>query len=94
MTNDGPKSGGGAGQKSLYERWKEDIHNQSSYDDEDLDICGLTSAQMAYANAHDIHLRGQIIQVSFFVMHKYGISFLCQVVGFKLCRCFRCPRLG
>ncbi|GJY41461.1 hypothetical protein Tco_0428731 [Tanacetum coccineum] len=45
--------------KSLYEQWKEN-HGEDPYDDDDFDDPGLTDAQMKFANAFDINLRGQL----------------------------------
>ncbi|GKD89363.1 hypothetical protein Tco_1364870 [Tanacetum coccineum] len=52
-------SGCGGGQKSLYEKWKED-HYEDSYDKDEFDDPGLTPAQMQLADAFDISLRGQL----------------------------------
>ncbi|GJV44865.1 G-type lectin S-receptor-like serine/threonine-protein kinase [Tanacetum coccineum] len=53
------KSGSGIENKSLYETWKE-TYNEDSYDDDDFDECGLTDAQMKFANAYDINICGQL----------------------------------
>ncbi|GKE34305.1 reverse transcriptase domain-containing protein [Tanacetum coccineum] len=55
--NEASKSGGGGGNKSLYEQWKED-HYEDRYDDDDFDDHGLTFAQMRFVDAFDISLRG------------------------------------
>ncbi|GJW04267.1 hypothetical protein Tco_1563123 [Tanacetum coccineum] len=54
------KSGSRGGNKSLYEQWQES-HSEDAYDDGDFDDPGLTDAQMKFANAFDINLRGQLI---------------------------------
>ncbi|GKA46614.1 hypothetical protein Tco_0739497 [Tanacetum coccineum] len=45
--------------KSLYEQWKKS-HNEDPYEDDDFDDPGLTDAQVKFANAFDINLRGQL----------------------------------
>ncbi|GKA79383.1 ATPase, F1/V1/A1 complex, alpha/beta subunit, partial [Tanacetum coccineum] len=57
--NKASKSGNRRGNKSLYEQWKES-HGEDSYDDDDFDDPGLTDAQMKFAYAFDINLRGQL----------------------------------
>ncbi|GJW41476.1 hypothetical protein Tco_0067321 [Tanacetum coccineum] len=57
--NKASKSGNEGGNKSLYEQWKES-HSENSYDDDDFDDPGLTDAQMKFAYAFDINLRGQL----------------------------------
>nr|GFB17068.1 hypothetical protein [Tanacetum cinerariifolium] len=47
------KSGSGVGNKSLYEKWKK-TYNEDPHNDDDFDDCGLTDAQMKFANSFDI----------------------------------------
>ncbi|GJY25711.1 reverse transcriptase domain-containing protein [Tanacetum coccineum] len=47
------------GNKSLYEQWKEN-HDEFLYDDDDFDDPSLSDAQLKFANAFDINLRGQL----------------------------------
>ena len=60
MVFDCPKGGSVVGMWSLLEQWKEDTHDQNHYDDEEFYDCGLTDAQLKFANVYDISLRGQI----------------------------------
>ncbi|GJU46505.1 hypothetical protein Tco_1203771 [Tanacetum coccineum] len=53
------KNGSGMGNKSLYERWKETYH-ENPYNDDDFDDRGLSETHMAFANAFDISLSGQL----------------------------------
>ncbi|GJT10679.1 hypothetical protein Tco_0857721 [Tanacetum coccineum] len=39
---------------------EEESHGEDPYDDADFDDPGLTDAQMKFANAFDINLRGQL----------------------------------
>nr|GEW45783.1 hypothetical protein [Tanacetum cinerariifolium] len=57
--NKASKSGSGKENKSLYEQWQES-HGEDPHDD-DFDNPSLTYAQMKFANAFDINLRGQLI---------------------------------
>ncbi|GJS82906.1 ATPase, F1/V1/A1 complex, alpha/beta subunit [Tanacetum coccineum] len=57
--NKASKSGSGERNKSLYEQWKKS-HNEDPYEDDDFDDPGLTDAQVKFANAFDINLRGQL----------------------------------
>ncbi|GKE72209.1 hypothetical protein Tco_1534250, partial [Tanacetum coccineum] len=45
--------------KSVYEQWKES-HSEDPNDDDDFDDPGLSNAQMKFANAFEINLRGQL----------------------------------
>ena len=61
--NEISKSGGGVGEKILYEQWKEETYDENPYDDDDdddFDHHGLTEAQLEFANGFDISLHGQI----------------------------------
>nr|GFA14840.1 hypothetical protein [Tanacetum cinerariifolium]GFA16056.1 hypothetical protein [Tanacetum cinerariifolium] len=53
------ESGSGVRIKSMYEQWKK-TYNEDSYDDDDFDDCGLTDAQMKFANSLDTSFRGQL----------------------------------
>ncbi|GJS91400.1 hypothetical protein Tco_0774036 [Tanacetum coccineum] len=57
--NKASKSSSGGGSKRLCEEWKEN-HGEDSYNDDDFDDPGLIDAQMKFANAFDINLRGQL----------------------------------
>ncbi|GJR59135.1 hypothetical protein Tco_1501297, partial [Tanacetum coccineum] len=54
-----PSKSGSGGTKSLYEQWKK-IHGEDPYSDDNFDDPGLTDAQMKFANAFEINLRGQL----------------------------------
>ncbi|GKC48233.1 hypothetical protein Tco_1065955 [Tanacetum coccineum] len=56
--NKASKSGNGWGNKRLYEQWKK-CHGEDPYNDDDFDDLVLTDAQIKFANAFDINLRGQ-----------------------------------
>ena len=60
MAFDGSKCGSRVGMRSLLEQWKEDIHDQDPYDDDEFDDCSRINAQMKFANDYYISLRGQI----------------------------------
>ncbi|GJW48113.1 hypothetical protein Tco_0079759 [Tanacetum coccineum] len=49
----------GVGNKSLYEQWKE-TYDEDPYNEYDFDDCGLIDTQMAFANAFDINLHGEL----------------------------------
>ncbi|GJZ81045.1 hypothetical protein Tco_0646039 [Tanacetum coccineum] len=55
---DSSKSGGGTGKKSLYECWRDDYNSNNYYYDEECE--DLTEDQLAFRDAFDISLRGQI----------------------------------
>ena len=49
--------------KSLLEQWRKDTYDHNPYDDDDddeYDDFGLTEAQLKFANAYNISIRGQI----------------------------------
>ncbi|GKD76446.1 hypothetical protein Tco_1339067 [Tanacetum coccineum] len=73
--NEGFTSGNGVGNSSLYEQWKES-YEVDPYDDANFDTLGLTEDQLAFANAFDIYLCGQIRYAFIVVVHKFGLSFL------------------
>ncbi|GKD84214.1 hypothetical protein Tco_1351053, partial [Tanacetum coccineum] len=73
--NEGFTSGTGVGNSSLYEQWKES-YGVDPYDDANFDTLGLIEDQLAFANAFDIYLRGQIRYAFIVVVHKFGLSFL------------------
>ncbi|GJW82557.1 hypothetical protein Tco_0146532 [Tanacetum coccineum] len=73
--NEGFTSGTGVGNSSLYEQWKES-YEVDPYVDANFDTLGLTEDQLAFANAFDIYLRGQIRYAFIVVVHKFGLSFL------------------
>lgn len=75
VANKASTSGTRGEKSSLDEQWKE-TYEEDSYDDDDSNSLGLTEDQMAYANAFDINLRGQITQVFIVLVHKFGLSFL------------------
>ncbi|GKD52753.1 hypothetical protein Tco_1281729, partial [Tanacetum coccineum] len=55
---DSSKSGGGTGKKSLYECWRDDYNSNPYYYDEECE--DLIEDQLAFRDAFDISLRGQI----------------------------------
>ncbi|GJW69785.1 hypothetical protein Tco_0126702 [Tanacetum coccineum] len=57
--HEGFTGGTGVGNSSLYEQWKAG-YVVDPYDDIDFDALGLTEGQLAFSNALDINLRGQI----------------------------------
>nr|GEY14309.1 hypothetical protein [Tanacetum cinerariifolium] len=62
------------GNKSLYEQCQES-HGEDSYDGDDFDDPGLTDAQMKFANAFDINLRGNLDRICS-KSYKFGMRFL------------------
>ncbi|GJR27266.1 hypothetical protein Tco_1103498 [Tanacetum coccineum] len=53
------KCSSSVGNKSFYENWNETC-NEDMYDDDDFDDCGLTNAQMKFANSFDISLHDNL----------------------------------